>query len=163
LVNAALLTTFSWEGRRASLEDQVLDPFTNSREHGLASREAVVELVKADGLSSLSQVAEALACFVQTLAAGDSAFDRFQYGGAQNALTEPQQRALSLFRGKAQCASCHWIGDKEAPLTDNQFHATHVDAKVIRALPQLLPLLLETTGDKLAELITSRAEVAALG
>jgi len=47
-VNASLSTTFSWEGRRTSLEDQVLDPFINSREHGLANEQALLELLAVD-------------------------------------------------------------------------------------------------------------------
>jgi cytochrome c peroxidase len=178
-VNASLSTTFSWDGRRASLEDQVLDPFINSREHGLTNQQALLELVATDSdlvadfqrtlqrgkekPISLEYIAYALACYVRTLAAGDSAFDRFMYKGEPAALTETQRRGLKLFRGRGQCASCHLIGDKDAPLTDRQFHALHLEAGLRQHLPELVPLVKATPREQLGELIASRPDIAALG
>jgi cytochrome c peroxidase len=42
LTTAAFHQFFSWDGRRQSLEAQVLDPLLNPREHGLHSREDLV-------------------------------------------------------------------------------------------------------------------------
>ena len=179
LVNASRSTTFSWEGRRTSLEDQVLDPFLNSREHGLTNEQALLELLAVDSdlladfqrtfqrgmgkVLSLEHVALALACFVRTLVADDSTFDRFMYKGEHAALTEGQRRGLKLFRGRGQCASCHLIGDKDAPLTDGQFHALHLEAGLRRHLPALVPLVKATPREQLGELIASRPDIAALG
>lgn len=179
LVNASLSTSFSWDGRRTSLEDQVLDPFFNSREHGLTNAQALLGLLAVDsGLLaefqrafqrengktvSREHVAVALACFVRTLAVEDSAFDRFMYKGDHASLTQAQRRGLSLFRGRGQCASCHLIGDKEAPLTDGQFHARHLEAGLRRDLPALVPLVQGTPREQLGELIASRPDIAALG
>jgi cytochrome c peroxidase len=178
LVNASFSTTFSWEGRRTSLDDQVLDPFFNSREHGIASGQVLLDLLagetglvgdfqrtfreKAEVLS-LEHVALALACFVRSLVGDDSAFDRFMYKGEHAALTDAQRRGLKLFRGRGQCASCHLIGDKEAPLTDGQFHARHLEAGLRRHLPSLVPLVRATPREQLGELIASRPDIAALG
>src|SRR6266851_5554935 len=105
----------------------------------------------------------ALACFVRTLVADDSTFDRFMYKGEHAALTEGQRRGLKLFRGRGQCASCHLIGDKDAPLTDGQFHALHLEAGLRRHLPALVPLVKATPREQLGELIASRPDIAALG
>jgi cytochrome c peroxidase len=112
---------------------------------------------------SLPRVAIALACYVRTLAAQDSAFDRFMYKGDRRALAERQQRGLQLFQGRARCASCHLIGESSASFTDGEFHSAHLDAELLRDLPAVLPLVRATPPDKLGELVASRRDVAALG
>jgi cytochrome c peroxidase len=57
LLNASLSSRFPWDGRRASLEEQVLDPFTNSREHGLANHRALLQLLCAPFDEQLSRTA----------------------------------------------------------------------------------------------------------
>jgi cytochrome c peroxidase len=174
-----LSSRFPWDGRRASLEEQVLDPFTNSREHGLANHRALLQLIGADPsyvadfdratlpgapeAISLPRVAAALACYVRSLATEDSAFDRSMYKGERRALTEGQQRGLKLFQGKARCASCHLIGEKHASFTDGEFHSIHLDAALLRDLPASLPLVKTTPPVELGELVASRRDVAALG
>lgn len=53
------------------------------------------------------ELAQAIACFERTIVSGNSAFDRFEVGGDENALSPAQIRGLRLFRGKANCLSCH--------------------------------------------------------
>jgi cytochrome c peroxidase len=179
LLNASLSSRFPWDGRRASLEEQVLDPFVNSREHGLANHQALLELIRANPTYvadftraappraresiSLSAVAAALSCYVRALSAQDSAFDRFMYKRDRHALTEGQQRGLKLFQGRARCASCHLIGESSASFADGEFHSAHVDAELLRDLPAILPLVRATPPEKLGELVASRRDVAALG
>jgi len=55
---------------------------------------------------------------------GDSAFDRYLYGGAKKALSKVAERGLEVFRNssKGNCAACHSIGESHALFTDNKFH-----------------------------------------
>jgi cytochrome c peroxidase len=46
LIGAAGARSLFWDGRRESVAELVADPLTNANEHGMASREAVVELVR---------------------------------------------------------------------------------------------------------------------
>jgi cytochrome c peroxidase len=48
VVNAALQREQFWDGRRDSIEAQVLDPLLSANEHGLADLTAVIELLKHD-------------------------------------------------------------------------------------------------------------------
>lgn len=60
---------------------------------------------------------KALAVYIRLAVSRDSAFDRWN-AGDDGAMTEAAIRGLSLFRGKAGCASCH-----SGPLfSDFQFH-----------------------------------------
>ncbi|HEX9241687.1 MAG TPA: cytochrome c peroxidase [Anaeromyxobacter sp.] len=180
LINAVLLETFSWDGRRSSIEDQIGDAFFNVREHGLPSPEALLNILEADPAYrsefveafrgarhgqavSLAHVKEAIACFIRSLAAGNSAFDRYMYGGEHKALTEAQKRGLQLFRGKAGCVECHPIGTASASFTDNRFHARPVSSLVMGRLASLSARVVGTPQDELADLISSSADVAALG
>lgn len=67
----------------------------------------------------ITDIGRALAAFIAyEYRATDSAFDQFQSGDDQ-ALDQLQKRGLSLFYGKANCASCH-AGPFQ---TDHSFHA----------------------------------------
>jgi cytochrome c peroxidase len=54
--------------------------------------------------------------------AGNSAFDRYYYGGEEDALTEKQKRGFELFVNQGRCVSCHVIEQTQALFTDNRFH-----------------------------------------
>lgn len=153
LLNAGFMETQFWDGRRTTLESQVLDPFVNSREHGLASSAQLIELVQQDpayvslfkvafdtDMQPVSEqnIAKALASYLRTLTAGSSPFDRFYYAGDQTALSASARRGLKLFLGRAQCATCHQIGGAEASFTDQKFHSLHVGMDQIEGrLPEL--------------------------
>jgi cytochrome c peroxidase len=141
LINAAYLRTLFWDGRAPDLERQARAPLTNPVEHGLADDAALVRLVRQDpqyvqgfkaafgtepAAISASHVAQALAAYERTLRAGRSRFDRYQYGGEKSALSDPAARGLALFAGRAQCTSCHTIGEDSALFTDESFHVTPV-------------------------------------
>lgn len=172
LLNAAFQSSQFWEGRRASLEEQVLDPLVSPVEHGLPDKAALLDLVRADasyvrefGVEVQAQhVAEALAAFVRSLAIGDSAFDRHFYGGERAALSESAARGLDLFRGRARCSDCHTIGERDASFSDGRFHAVGIGMD--RIAPKLAALTVRVVGMPKAEvdsLIARDAEVAALG
>jgi hypothetical protein len=63
---------FFWDGRAASLEEQVLKPIEDPHEMDLSLPEAAVRV----GLAP-DKVSRALASFVRSILSGDSRFDRF--------------------------------------------------------------------------------------
>lgn len=117
-----------WDGRAASLEEQALGPIQNPIEMGntLEGMIANLEKIKAyqeqfgkvfgTGVTA-EGVAKAIASFERTLLCGNSAFDRFE-AGDKKALSKGAQRGLALFRGKANCVSCHTGSN----FTDERFH-----------------------------------------
>ena len=138
LVNVAYNTSQFWDGRRTSLEEQALDPLINPIEHGLRNPQQVLDLIQKDasyltafkkafGVTEnnirIEHVTKALASFQRTLVAGNSAFDRYQYGGDSDALPASAHRGLELFKGRAGCVACHAIGDEAALFTDQEYHA----------------------------------------
>jgi len=71
-------------------------------------------------------VEKAIASFERTVLVGNSAFDRYQYGGDKTALTPEQVLGLEVFKDphRGNCAACHSIGPTSALFTDGQFHNT---------------------------------------
>src|SRR5690606_6431925 len=51
-------------------------------------------------------IVKALAAYERTLFCGDTAWDRFE-AGKSNELTDEQKKGWELFKGKANCATCH--------------------------------------------------------
>jgi cytochrome c peroxidase len=70
----------------------------------------------------MKEVTQAIAAFERTKVSGNSAFDRFWFGGAQDALTDQQKRGFDLFVNKGRCVSCHRVEQTTALFTDNRFH-----------------------------------------
>ncbi|HEY5974622.1 MAG TPA: cytochrome c peroxidase [Geobacteraceae bacterium] len=146
VINAAYYTSQFWDGRRATLEEQAKDPFTNPIEHGLKSHEPILQTIRGDvtypaefkkvfGISpqqlTIDHVVKAIAAFERTVVAGDSPFDRYQYGGDPTAMSAAAIRGLALYRVKARCQDCHTIGQTEATFIDNKFHNVGVGFKRI--------------------------------
>ena len=62
----------------------------------------------ADEPVTLEHVVEALASFQRTLISGDSDFDRWIYGGDEEAMSEAARRGMSLFFSeRLECFHCH--------------------------------------------------------
>lgn len=173
-----------WDGRASSLVAQARSPLLAPMEHGLSDEHAVEALLSSDpdyassfahlfGSAprpiSLEEVGEAVAAFEQTLLAADSAFDRYQYGGDSRALSAAALRGLGLFRGRAQCASCHTIGEESALLTDGQFHSSAVQlpsstlAKLAELAQRISELRNSGNSKSIDALIESDPDAAALG
>jgi cytochrome c peroxidase len=68
----------------------------------------------------------ALASYQRTLVSGNSPFDRWHFGGEQDALDAAAARGFGLFSGKAACAACHPVGPSSALFTDQQMHNTGI-------------------------------------
>jgi cytochrome c peroxidase len=116
LINRGYGRSFFWDGRAASLEQQVLQPITSPIELGLTE----VELERRTGMKA-AEVTGALASYVRTIRSGDSRFDRFA-SGRTSALTSPERDGLRVFRDRGGCTACH-AGPN---FTDEQFHNTGV-------------------------------------
>jgi cytochrome c peroxidase len=181
LFNAAFNTTQFWDGRRSSLEQQALDPLVNPREHGLKDYAQALDFLRrsptyvdlfrqAFSIESreieLRHVAQAIACFERTLVAGDSPFDRYEYGGDSSALSESARRGLALFKGAGRCATCHTIDRHYALFTDNAFHSVNIGLQ--RIAPHLAELTTrlvnaKQSGANIDQTILSEDDLAELG
>lgn len=130
LVNVTDNTLFFWDGRRARLDDAVLDAFTNPVELGLASQAVLREKLRHfDAHETPSEVSRRLTCFLRSLASHHSRFD--QYLAGSQTLTAQELRGLKLFRDTAGCAICHRIDDKAVSFTDNASHHSGVQQKAL--------------------------------
>jgi cytochrome c peroxidase len=130
IFNRAYGRAFFWDGRAATLEDQVVQPILNHLEMDLTIPEALERLRADAGIRAAFERAfgrgpdetalrQALASYVRTIFAGDSPFDRY-LAGKPDALSPEARKGLELFRGKAGCVVCH-LGPN---LTDEGFHNT---------------------------------------
>ena len=116
IVNRVYGSSFFWDGRASSLEDQVVQPISDPNEMDLKLADAASRV----GVDEAT-LRNALASYVRTILSGDSPYDRYLQGD-RTALTEKQRAGLKLFSGKAGCTACH-VGPN---LTDERFHNTGV-------------------------------------
>jgi cytochrome c peroxidase len=172
VVNAAYFTKQFWDGRSPDLEDQSLQPFINPVEHGLKDYEPILEIVRTDpeyakafkevfGTSgdeiTMKEVAQAIAAFERTVVAADSPFDRYYFGGEEDALTEQQKRGFAVFVNEGRCVSCHVVEQTQAIFTDNRFHNIGVGVNSIQNdVPDLVAKFLK------ADLTASEVDVEVL-
>lgn len=181
VLNAAYYTTQFWDGRRSSLEGQAQDPITNSIEHGLKNHDTMIAIIRKDGTYvaqfkavfgveagkiSLEHFTKAVASYERTLIAGDSPFDRYQYGGDNSALAPEAVRGLELFRGKAKCSLCHIIGLTSAIFTNNDFHNLGVGFdKIEPRLYEIVNAFLSAvaSGPSVDDAVLKGADISQLG
>ena len=142
IINRGYGTSFFWDGRASSLEQQAAQPILNPREMG-TTKDAAVALIRGDrGYwrafrvvfgrdASFDDIGRAIACYVRTIRSGDSRYDRYE-SGQRGILSEEERRGLDLFRGKARCVQCH-AGPN---LTDEGFHNTGVAFREGRLLDE---------------------------
>jgi cytochrome c peroxidase len=116
LINRAWGRAFFWDGRVATLEEQVLKPIQDPNEMDLTLAEAERRL----GLDATT-ISRALASYVRSVMSGDAPYDRF-INGDRDALSQEQQRGLQIFRGKGNCTACH-VGPT---FSDERLHNTGV-------------------------------------
>ena len=132
ILNRAYGTSFFWDGRAATLEEQVLEPIQDRSEMGLALSALTDRLRSTDSYRdpfarafgqppSAAGVAQALASYVRAQRTGDAPFDRYR-AGDNDALSEAATRGLRLFRGRANCSACH----SGPNFSDEQFHNSGV-------------------------------------
>ncbi len=127
LVNVAYNVSYGWAKPDVrSLEAQMLEPLLNEHpvELGLKGREQEVIAALTDdaryrkGFSAafpanersitLDHIVKAIAAFERTFISGDSAFDRYVFGGDHAALSDEAKRGMSLFFSeRTGCSGCH--------------------------------------------------------
>jgi cytochrome c peroxidase len=127
IVNRAYGSSFFWDGRVATLEEQVLQPISNPKEMDLD-----IEIAAKRVGIGVDVLRQALASYVRTILSGDAPYDRYLLGDG-NALSEQERAGLRLFRGKAGCTACH-LGPN---LTDERKHNTGVGEAAAFKTPSL--------------------------
>ncbi len=132
IVNRAYGSSFFWDGRISTLEEQVLQPIQDPKELDMPIRDVVVRLRRDREYSERFQavfgriptdvdLANALASYVRTILSGDAPIDLY-LGGDLDALSDRAREGLRIFQGKANCSECH-LGPT---FTDERFHNTGV-------------------------------------
>lgn len=129
LYNIAERTSFFWDGRSATLEDQANGPLSafhemdmdlNKLPQKISEYKQYRKLFKDafhDEVVTNKRIAEALASFQKTIKSQPSRFDRF-IDGDYKSLTDEEIYGMHLFRTKARCMNCH----NGQYLTDESFH-----------------------------------------
>lgn len=129
IFNSAYGTSFFWDGRAASLEEQSMMPIAAQDEMHSSPEDAAQRIAEVPGYKPLfeaafgtpevtaNRIAKALATFQRTIVGGSSKFDYF-LNGRKNALTDSQIRGLHIFRTVGRCLNCH----NGPEMTDHKFH-----------------------------------------
>ncbi len=151
LLEIRYYTSFFWDGRAESLTQQARNTIFDRAEFGFTQARPVLDRIrdnatydhafrKLDGISPsairLSDVIHSLVAYERSLTTPDR-MDQY-LAGKVSALSPPARRGLAIFRGKADCASCHLMSGHAAPLTDNLFHRSGIGlAPIASALATL--------------------------
>lgn len=139
LLNVGYQSRLFHDGREDRLEHQIWGPLLARNEMANPSVGAVLARIRRApdyggmfeasfperGLS-MESVGMALASYERTLVSGNSAFDRWRYGGEAGALSPAAQRGFAIFAGKGACLTCHPLGEKSALFTDGELHNTGI-------------------------------------
>ncbi|MDX8412226.1 MAG: cytochrome c peroxidase [Mariprofundaceae bacterium] len=135
LINVAYYTSFFWDGRASSLEEQAAE---HLRSPSMRGSEAFIvadtlaalpeyrrQFQQAFGKNaiSLDNIAAAIAAFERTIISSNSPFDRWQ-AGDQTAISESAKRGFKLFTTRAMCTFCH----NGPNFSDSRFHNIGVNS-----------------------------------
>ena len=129
LWNVAFLQSFFWDGRAASLEQQMQGPLYDAKEMGNDPAKLLADIGGNDtyrrlfrdafpgsqGPPTLDMIYTALAAFQATLISLNSRYDQYAHG-YHDALSDAEKAGMNVFRSfVARCAECH-----TPPLFTNQ-------------------------------------------
>lgn len=115
--NSSLNFRQFWDGRAATLEDQIDGPLNNPLEMGSSWPEIIAKLKQAPGYKlafekiyrkegiSQNSIKDAIASFERSLLTPNGRFDKYLRGD-KNAITEDEKAGYRLFK-EYGCASCH--------------------------------------------------------
>ncbi len=157
LLNVVFAVPLMHDGAAPSLEAQVLTPLLDGNEMANGSFDQLEG--KLDSLPdyaqafrevfgegpSMASIGKALAAYQRTLISGNSAFDRWMFGGQGDAMPEEAKRGFALFKGKAGCVACHTAGATAALFTDNGMHNTGVASRALKSPDTRLAQPVRTT------------------
>jgi cytochrome c peroxidase len=132
LLNRVLGEAFMWDGRAATLEQQIVLPIANPIEMDLGLEVAVSRLRESESYASLfetelggppnrERLAKALAEFVRSLTYGGTPHDQFREGHI-TAMTAQEQAGLWIYESRGRCWRCH----TGANFSDETFHNTGI-------------------------------------
>jgi cytochrome c peroxidase len=116
-MNVGFYTSYFWDGRATTLEEQALGPIQSDIEMNQNLDELEKELNDVPGYVNQFQavfgskpnredIGKALAAYQRTLVTEPSPFDRYLLGD-EKALSADAKRGLELFVGEARCIDCH--------------------------------------------------------
>lgn len=119
VMNVDQQSSFFWDGRAATLEDQALIPIANPVEMNLPVAIAVHRLEKSDlyasaflrvydSKPSAKNLSAALAAFQRSLETINTPFDLWRRNDREDAMSASAKRGYALFNGKARCVTCHF-------------------------------------------------------
>jgi cytochrome c peroxidase len=119
LFNVAWSPLLFWDGRAASLEEQVRFPVEHPDEMGSTLDNAIQRFSRHDSYErefaqafpddkriSAKTIAKALAAYERTLVSPPTRFDRW-VAGDDKALSASEINGFKIFAGKGQCINCH--------------------------------------------------------
>ncbi|MGD8618499.1 MAG: cytochrome c peroxidase [Gammaproteobacteria bacterium] len=175
LYNVAYARRLFHDARETSLEQQIWGPLLAANEMGNPSVGYLLERIRAlpdyrglfetafDGKGpGMETLGKALAAYQRTLVSANSPFDRWYYGGQQDALPDAAVRGFNLFSGEAGCSRCHSLNATHALFTDQALHNTGIGyrASFRDPVPASLPV---APGESLKPAITLPVTTSDLG
>jgi cytochrome c peroxidase len=125
VINSAYNPQQFWDGRAASLEEQAKGPVANPVEMGNTLENMVKTLKGVPGYVNAFDAVfpdEGITTYEREIVSNPAPFDAFQHGD-MTAMSASAQRGWDLFRGKAQCISCH----NGPTLSDGRYHDLGID------------------------------------
>ncbi len=129
IADAGYERSLFWDGRAASLEEQIPASLSNPVEMNTSIRRATAAIASIPAYGSWiaaaygdpkvewSRLCDAIATYVRGIDLRDTSYERFLQGDI-NALSDAAVRGLHLFRTRARCINCH----SGALLSDAQYH-----------------------------------------
>jgi len=181
VVNAAYMKTQFWDGREPDLEGQSKGPLVNPVEMGQPDHEAVLEIIRADdgygaqfrdvfGVEpediTIDHFALAVAAFERTVVFGNSPFDRWYFGGEEDAISEDAKRGFAVYLGQGRCVSCHTISQNYATFSDSKFHNLNVNfGRIASAVTDLTTAFEErrAAGEDIDTMVLTDVDISELG
>ena len=135
VINSAFSPTQFWDGRAATLEEQAKGPIASAAEMNQNPEALIAELQAIPGYVaaferafpgkgiSMDTIAMAIATYEREVISAYAPFDAYMQGDDPLAISASAKRGWDLFRGKAQCISCH----SGPNFSDGRFHDIGVD------------------------------------
>jgi cytochrome c peroxidase len=121
VMNVSAFSSFFWDGRAKTLEEQALMPIEHPNEMDLPMEEALIRLNQNKEYKRLfkkffkapatkENLGKAMAAFQLSLETANSPFDRWM-NGDKMAMSLAAQKGRKIFNEKAKCFDCHFGPD----------------------------------------------------